>query len=152
MWDRVWFLYIARRYDDALEAVAAAKRVSAPEHAYEALIYQALGNDNAAFGAWIARARQRGLPEAQAQAIEVQANNNGARAAMMTLARTEYGEHAIPYAALQAMLGEQEAAVETLLNDKPREKSWWWSWYAVNPAFDTIRDDPRLAGKVRVAG
>ena len=56
----------------------------------------------------------------------------------------DYLESAVPLAALQAGTGQRDAAVGSLLGDPPREKSWWWSWYAVMPAFDAVRDDPRL--------
>jgi len=146
---QVWFLYIAERYDEALDATVHARRVSAPVEVYEALIHMARGDETAAFEHWLSRARSRGLSVQLAEEIENISRTQGERAALEALAENglsggDYTEHPVPLAALLVALNQNDAAVANLIGDRPREKSWWWGWYDVIPAFDAIRDDPQL--------
>ena len=149
LWDKVWFLYVGKRYTEALDVAQLARRISAPVHAYEALNHLGLGNNEAALESWLQRARERGLSGIHTQEIESVARRSGAAAGLAALAVSasagDYQEHPAPLAALLIATGERETAIASLLNDRPREKSWWWSWYDVMPAFDDVRADPRLA-------
>ncbi len=144
LWDEVWFLYIAGRYEEALEAASHARRISAPVVIYEALIHLARGDEDAAFQSWLLRAKDRGLNDAALDEIAAIAQSHGAKAGLAALAKSGYSEHPVPRAALYAALGLYEEATATLLSYQRAEKSWWLSWYAVIPAFDPIRDDLRL--------
>lgn len=144
LWDEVWFLYVARRFDEALEASSRARRISAPVAVYEALIHLARGDDDAALQAWLSRAQDRGLHIAEHDQIVEIARSQNARAGLVALAESGYREHPVPRAALYTSLGRHDDAAATLLAYQQAEKSWWFSWYAVIPALDPIRGDPRL--------
>ena len=151
LWDEVWFYYVAGRADEALEAARAAREVSAPVDVYEALIHLERGDDASALSSWRKRAIARGLTERQLADIDRIASEEGEKAALaaigkITLTETTYREHPVPLAALLIAVGEKEAAIALLSNARLPEKSWWWRWYDVIPAFDQIRGDPRLAG------
>lgn len=148
-WDKVWFLYAAGRPDEALAAAQEARRIAPPVHVYEALIHLARGDDEAAFESWLDRALARGLTQERAAEIRVIATTDGAHHGLAALAAeatvsSNYHEVTLPHAALLAALGQNDAAVGLLLNNRPAEKSWWWSWYDVLPGIDPLRDDPRL--------
>jgi len=150
LWDRVWFLYVAGRQEDAVAAIADARLMAPPVHVYEGLVHLARGDDEAAFASWLERAAARGLPTERAREIRALADANGARAGLEALAyeaaRPEgYSEVPIPHAALLTALDQNDRAVTVLLNGAPREKSWWWSWYDVMPGLAALRGDPCLA-------
>lgn len=149
LWDEVWHLYVSRDYGAALEAARSARRVTAPVHIYEALIRLASDDLDGAYDAMIARARDFGLTDPCAAAIQEARIASGARAGLAALLdagpECGYTEHPAPKAALFAELGELERAVAIIARDRPREKSWWWSWFSVTPAFDAIRSDDRVA-------
>ena len=144
LWDEVWFFYVGGRFDEALEASMRARRTTAPVAIYEALIYLARGDEDAALGAWLLRAKDRGLDNVVHENILKIAQSQGPRAGLAALAESEYAEHPVPRAALYASLGRHEEAAATLLTYEQAEKSWWVSWYPVIPAFDLIRNDARL--------
>lgn len=149
LWDKVWFLYVGRRYGDALDAAKDARRVAPPVDVYEALIHLARGDESAAFESWLTRAKQRGLTQARADELRGVAAGDGAKAALGmladdALAKQDYQEFAIPLASLLTALDRRDDAVGLLLAEPPGEKSWWWSWYDVIPALDAVRGDPRL--------
>ena len=144
LWDEVWFLYLAGNYEEALDAAARARRVSAPVIIYEAFIYLALNDEENAFRLWLARAELRGLDIEKRRAIEAIAEQNGARAGLTALADSGYSEFPAARAALLSALGREDEAVRALLVYQEREKSWWLNWFDVMPVFAVIRDDPRL--------
>jgi len=149
LWDKVWFLYVARRYNAALAAAKKARKVSAPVTIYEALIYTALGDYDAALASWLERARSRGLPESTQENILAIAQTEDSYAALTALAeiasdKAGYKEHEIPLAALLMTVKRRDAAIAVLDAASTKEKSWWWSWYNVMPAFDDIRSDQIL--------
>ena len=149
LWDRVWFLYVSGRYDAAASAAVEARRVSAPVLIYEALIDLARGDFDGALERLLVRAAARGLNAEEIEAIRSVRRQDGARAALSALADRlspagGYSEHPIPAAILLQALERDEEAVNGLIADRAREKSWWWSWFEVLPAFDRLRDDPRL--------
>ncbi len=148
-WDRVWFLYIAGRNDEALQAAQDAKRIAPPVHVYEALIHLMRRDDQAAFESWLDRALVRGMPQERAAEIRQIARADGARAGLFAIAAEataaqSYREVTLPHAVLLTALGQDDTAVQIMLNDKPKEKSWWWSWYDVMPGMATLRHDQRL--------
>lgn len=153
-WDRVWFLYVADRPDEALAAAQDARRIAPPVHVYEALIHLARNDELAAFESWLNHALARGLPNEREAEIRAIANEEGARRGLSAIAATattnsdanpqNYRQITLPHAALLAALDQNDAAIELLLNNPPNEKSWWWSWYDVMPGIDPLRDDPRL--------
>jgi DNA-binding winged helix-turn-helix (wHTH) protein/TolB-like protein/Flp pilus assembly protein TadD len=150
LWDKVWFLYIAGEYNAALIATERARRVSAPVVIYEALIHTALGDYDAALASWLERAKSHGLPESTQENILAIAQAEGSYTALtalteITLGATGYEEHAIPLAALLIAVENTDAAIAVLDADRPQEKSWWWSWYEVIPAFDDIRSEQQLS-------
>ncbi len=151
LWDKVWFLFIAEEYDAALVAIDNARKVSAPVSVYEALIHTAAGDYDAALTSWLERARERGLTEPEAEYVLAGAQTQGSYAALVGLAEialrnTTYKEHAIPLAVLLLAVENRSAAIAILDSASVREKSWWWSWYNVMPAFDDIRSDQLLIG------
>ena len=146
-WDKVWFLYVAGRQNEALAAAQDARRVAPPVHVYEALIHLARGDEAAAFESWLNRALARGLAQERGFEIRAIANAEGPHAGLTAIAAEatqDYREVTLPHAALLAALGQNEAAVDLMLNNTPREKSWWWSWYNVMPGIDPLRNNPRL--------
>lgn len=148
-WDRVWFLYIAGRSDDALVAAKDARRIAPPVHVYEALIHLMRNDDDAAFESWLNRALMRGMESERATQIRQIANSSGPRAGLVAIAADataaqSYREVTLAHAALLSALGQDDAAVQLMLNDKPKEKSWWWSWYHVIPGIAPLRNDQRL--------
>ena len=154
MWDQVWFLYISRDYDEALDMAARARRMSAPNDAYEALIHQQRGDLAAAFPHWRARAILRGLSPEKADNIEHIASTAGVPAALGALANEavedpNYYEHPVPLAALFIAAGEDGRAVKVLEEAPLMEKSWWWRWFDLIPAFDSVRDAVSLESRRR---
>lgn len=153
-WDRVWFLYVAGRPDEALAAAQNARRIAPPMYVYEALIHLARNDELAAFESWLNHALARGLPNEREAEIRTIANKDGARSGLSAIAAAaaansdanpqSYRQITLPHAALLAALDQNEAAIELLLNNPPNEKSWWWSWYDVMPGIDPLRDDPKL--------
>ncbi|MEM9619906.1 MAG: winged helix-turn-helix domain-containing protein [Pseudomonadota bacterium] len=153
-WDKVWFLYVADRPDEALAAAQNARRIAPPVHVYEALIHLARNDELAAFESWLNHALARGLPNERGAEIRAIANKQGARRGLSAIASAaatnsnanpqSYRQITLPHATLLAALDQNDAAIELLLNNPPNEKSWWWSWYDVMPGIDPLRDDPRL--------
>ena len=154
MWDQVWFLYIGKRYDDALEAAARARRLSAPANVHEALIHQQRGDLTAAFEHWKVRAITRGLSPEKASDIGLVAQTSGSSIAIAALANEalenpNYYEHPVPLAAMFIAAGNNERAITILAEAPVTEKSWLWRWFDLIPAFDDIRDDIRLEHRSR---
>ncbi|MEO1241124.1 MAG: winged helix-turn-helix domain-containing protein [Pseudomonadota bacterium] len=152
-WDRVWFLYVAGRPDEALAAAQNARRIAPPVHVYEALIHLARNDELAAFESWLNHASARGLSNEREAEIRAIANKEGARRGLSAIAAAaassdanpqNYRQITLPHAALLAALDQHDTAVGLLLNNRPAEKSWWWSWYDVMPGIDPLRHDPRL--------
>lgn len=156
LWDKVWFLYIANKPQDALRAAEAARRVSAPIQLYYALIYGALGDDRRALEAWVARARERGLAADKAQQVlhAAQTGIANAYAALLriTAADPKYEEFDLPRAILTLQAGDREGAIRILEGADPRHNNWWWSWLNEIPALAPVRDDPRVSSIVTSLG
>ncbi len=156
-WDKVWHLYNAGRHDDAINAATDAKRIAPPIHVYEALIHLSRDDDQAAFESWLNRALQRGLPQVRGDEIRQIAHADGPRAGLAAIAidataAEHYRELPLPHAALLLALGDNDAAIQVMLNDKPKEKSWWWSWYDVFPGIAPLRNDQRLQALSQTRG
>ncbi len=156
LWDKVWFLYIGGESRDALAAADAAQRVSAPSHLYYALIYDALGDDELALEAWVARARQRGLRADNAKeatgAATVGATGAYAAFLQVALADVQYDEFDIPLAILTLRAGDREGAIKILEDADPRHHNWWWIWLHEIPALATLREDPRVSAIISSLG
>lgn len=146
LWDTVWFLYLKQDYEQALNAAAIARRVSPPVHIYEALIHLARNDHQAAVQSWLAWAEARGLENWESEIILASYRPEQANDALNRLAELAqshiYKEHPVLLAALLNEIGQEDDAISVLTNDPVREKSWWWSWYPVMPAFESIRNHP----------
>lgn len=142
LWDKVWFLYCAGRYDAALSAARRAQQVSAPNHLYLALINAALGREDEAFKAWARRATVRGLaapPEGQGAKADYQA----LLAAMA--ADPAYDDYVPPRAILKLKAGDRAGAVADLAAAGSPRDNWMMIWASRIPDLQPLRSDPRVA-------
>jgi DNA-binding winged helix-turn-helix (wHTH) protein/tetratricopeptide (TPR) repeat protein len=149
LWDRVWFLYVAGRYAEALAAADAARKVSAPVFLYYALTYDALGREPEALQAWIDRAHSHGLDSvAAARARAAVRGTTGAAAysALIGALATSktYSDDGVPMAVLLVHAGRPDAAILELARfDNPRD-AWLGIWADRVPALRPLLGDPRV--------
>jgi transcriptional activator of cad operon len=73
-WDRVWFLYLARDYEQAYNAFRQTSEHSRPNYLYGALIEEARGRHQEAFWLWLSRLDQKQLSLSDRTYIEALAN------------------------------------------------------------------------------
>lgn len=148
LWDEVFYLYAAGRYEQALAKGEYASRISGPWPMYMALIYDALNRPADAFAQWIERARKRHLSDAGIAAAQRAARQRGLQAgyaALIGALGTEYRETGVPLAVLRINAGDRDGAVAAL-TEKPDVRDQWLSPFVdrvVN--LRGLRHDPRLA-------
>ncbi|HXV73654.1 MAG TPA: winged helix-turn-helix domain-containing protein [Sphingomonadales bacterium] len=138
-WDRVWFLYLAGQYQDAQAAgFETAVFTSDVHHHHMALIYEALGDREAAFDEWVAFLNSEGIPTPPASEMRAAAGTlEAAYQSLMALkdasAQPVYPEGVRVFWLLGA--GDPEAARSFLDAMPVNQENWVFYWRDVIPLF-----------------
>jgi DNA-binding winged helix-turn-helix (wHTH) protein len=154
-WDRVWFLYVAHRYEDALREAETARRTSAPVYLYLALTYEALSRPHEALQAWIDRAQAHGLSEPARAAAEraLQGGRAGPQgyAALLDAEASDpnYHENGAVLAVLAEHAGRPDLARAALSRPTDPRDGWLLAWRKRLPILAALSDDnaaPKVLG------
>lgn len=157
--------YTARRFDNALEMLAAA----IPELGENAVLCEILAWNQLASGS-VAEARRsaRRATELAPESVltmaalahaEAAAGNLAEARALLDKARGLRAQRYVSLygvASIELACGLREDAIENLRN-AVAERDWWTVWAPCSPQWDTLRNDPRFApaleaGPIGIAG
>lgn len=142
-WDKVWFLYIAGKYKEALEAAVDAERYSPRNYLYLSLINEALGRHAEAYESWAARARERGLEAASPKAAGEAEDYR--RLLEMAAHDSRYTDHGATLALARMRAGDVSGARAALLAAGPPRNSWFMLWARRLPELAELHGDPEIA-------
>lgn len=156
-WDRVWFLYLAARYDAAFEALEQASRRSPRNLFYEALIEEGRGRRRRALEVWLERFARRGVTLSDPAAIRSRAERSLPESYALLLRQLERAAPAEEASgALLAMwrqlAGDSEGAIAAL-EAAPRESEMWIrAWLHELPVLRPLRGRPEMQALVAREG
>lgn len=141
-WDRVWFLYLARRQEDARTALQQVERSSGRNLLYEALIARAFDEPRRALDLWVERSARLGfaLPAPGRVAAEADGSLPAGYAELLrqTAALPAYHDYPGVRAIWQLESGDPDAALATLTDAPPSRDNWMVLWLRELPAFDAL--------------
>ena len=139
-WDRAWHLFIAGRYGEASAAIADAQRFGQSGSLMSALIQGAVGRENEAFAAWIRRAREADVPEAElAAAMAVPDRRAGYSLLAASFKRAAKPERPVIVALLLMKAGARESAARELAAAREGRSDWMAIWAPNMREFASLR-------------
>ncbi len=143
MFHRGRILYYARRYDEAIaqykQAIDLDDRFMQP-YGWMVRAYEIKGDYDSAYQSFLKR-EERSPRKDQLQSYQKAFQAAGWIGVRRDVADTEVG--LFDFARLHALQGEKDAAFE-YLNKAIEKREWLMITLNVEPAFDSLRDDPRF--------
>jgi tetratricopeptide (TPR) repeat protein len=153
-WDRVWFLYLAGRFEEALQAAQETEQISSDiHHYYIALIYEALGNRQMAFNHWLRMVREVGfeLPFQEVgpnKQVDYQERYKTLLDFVEADGRTFYPDAVKVFWAY--LSGDRERTFALLETMPIEQNNWVFYWLSEIPLFSAIKEEERFVAIVRV--
>ena len=155
-WDRVWFLHLAGRQDDALFALEQASVHSPRNLFYEALIEEARGRKQRALEAWLDRFARRGVALADPAGIREVGRRSMPEAYRVLLdqidrAGAEAEITGVLLAVYRLLAGDTDGAL-TALEHMPPDHLWMRAWLHELPVLQPLATHPRMRAVVAREG
>jgi DNA-binding winged helix-turn-helix (wHTH) protein/tetratricopeptide (TPR) repeat protein len=138
-WDRAWHLYMAGRYPEALTAIGEAKRFGQSGSLMTALILGATGRDDAAFAAWIERAREAGVAPGALAAASRLPDRPARYRALAEAFRRKAPDRPVIAALLLVKAGDSAAAARELERAEAGRSDWMAVWAPRMREFAALR-------------
>jgi hypothetical protein len=139
-WDRAWHLYMAGRYPEATTAIREARRFGQSGTLMTALILGASGRDDAAFAAWIERAREAGVAETALAAASRLPDRSARYRALAEAFRLKSPDRPVIVALLLMKAGDSAAAARELERARAGRSDWMAVWAPHMREFVALRN------------